>query len=53
MTGSDRLAMAFWVRSKAAAARVSRLPGERCALLDSELVEGLPAWAWRGCGWWW
>lgn len=29
MTGSERLAMALWVRSKAAAARVRRLFDER------------------------
>ena len=40
MTGSEKMAMAIWVRSKAAAARLSRLD-ERCDLVESEPVDGV------------
>jgi hypothetical protein len=41
MTGSEMLARALWVLSRAAAAKEERMPlEERCGALDIELVDG-------------
>lgn len=47
MTGSDMPVNAFWVLSRAAAARLRRLVAERCDR-EKELGDGV-----LECRWWW